>query len=130
MDLKQFATNEQLENEGVWEDLDGDARVKVARLGNKRFQQKWKMIPRAIKRRIDNGTLSDKKDTELFSELIAETLLLDWENLTDEGVLLEYSKETAKKILIKYKEFRSLIWELANDIKLFSEQIVEDDAKN
>ncbi len=131
MDLKkEFSTNEKLELDGVWEEIDEGARLLIGRAFNENFTRTWRGLPAGVRRRIDKGTISQKKDTELFSELIANSILLDWEGLTDNGELLVYSKEVAKKMLIQYKEFRSLVWELANDAQLFKDVEMEDDVKN
>jgi len=67
---------------------------------------------------------ADVADT-LMRDAIAETILLDWEGLLDdEGKLIPYSKEEAKKALA-IEDFYREIFEMANQRELFT---LEDEA--
>ncbi len=134
MDLdlsEEFGSDETAEIEGVWVPLGGDAKVKVARLGNPAAQAAYRKIPRVIRRQIEEGTMTDKEARKFLSKFVAKNLLKDWENLSDGGKPLgKYSEETGLTMLRKHRRFQDRVWEIAADEDLFNVREVEDDAKN
>lgn len=130
MEFKSFQTDESKENEGVWVPVEKDVAIKIARAFNKHFVQRYRNLPRAVQKRIQDGTISSRRDEEVFCELLAETVVVDWKGFTDDGKLVPFSRDNAEKFLLKYKEFRAFAWELANDMALFKLEENEDDAKN
>lgn len=114
--FQQYATDEKKEVEGVWVELnDKGAKVLVARAGNKKyarmFSREYERHQRALEAKNDAADdLSDK----VTIEIMAETILLDWQGLTFKGELLPYSKENARKLL-SVKDFRVHITKLSND---------------
>lgn len=131
-ELSKFKTDEQKEIEGVWENLteDGEAAILVARVGNKAFNQAYKKLPKVTQRMIEQGLMLDEDSDKILCSIIGSTILLDWRGLTDEGKLIKYSTENAAKFLLKYKEFRSLVWELAQDFQRFHDEGLKADIKN
>lgn len=128
---KNFATDPEAEEKGVWESLnDKGARIKVARAGNAKFQREYGRIPRYIRQRLDNGSLPENEADEYNARVMAKSIVMDWENLTDDGVVIPYSEETAYQMLKKYKDFRAYVYELALNQQRFFEASIQDDTKN
>lgn len=130
----QFDVNQNLETEGVWENLGDGAWLLVARAGNDNFSAEYNKIPRTVRRKIENPPKgSEHFRDEKICELMANTILLDWRGLADEGKEVKYSKENAKKLLLKYPEFRDFVFQLSNDPNRFlaegEEPSEESDAK-
>jgi hypothetical protein len=125
-----FATDQGLELKGVWEPLEGESALLVARAGNMEYQKEFNKLPRSVRYQIENDMLSPETAGELTCELMAKTLLLGWRAMADEGATIEYSKENAKKMLIKYPDLRQFVWVLANDRKRYMAQAAVEDAKN
>lgn len=116
----QFDVNQNLETEGVWENLGDGAWLLVARAGNENFNSEYNKIPRTVRRKIENPPKgSEHMRDEKICELMAKTILLDWRGLADEGKEVKYSQENAKKLLIKYPEFRDFVFQLSNDPNRF-----------
>jgi len=125
LDLKgsQFDVNQNLETEGVWENLGDGAHLLVARAGNDNWNAEYQRIPRTIRRKIENPPkVSEQFRDEKICELMANTILLDWRGLADEGKEIKYSKENAKKLLLKYPEFRDFVFQLSNDPNRFLQE--------
>lgn len=131
LDLKSnYSTNKAKELEGVWEDLGGDARILVARIGNPKFKAEYRKLPRAMRNRIESGRLTGDDIDEKISTILAKTILLDWENLTDGGEDIEYSVENATKMMFEYPNFRDEVWDFANDTQRFHDEELEEDLGN
>ena len=127
---EEFGSNETAEKEGVWVPIGEEATVKIARLGNPDAQQAYRRIPRATRRQIEEGTLSNKQAESFLVSFIAKNLLKDWKGFTDGGKAISYSSENALKMLKKHRRFRDKIWELATDDDLFNVREEEADIKN
>ena len=130
MELNSLKTDPKKELEGVWEDLGDDAKVLVARVGNSAFQQEYGKLPRGTRRMIENNTLNNDKSEAILSRIMANTILLGWEGIKENDKTIKYSVENATKVLKDIPEFRSIIWELANEFQRFHEESVEADVKN
>ena len=127
---KIFSSNDEKEEEGVWEDFGDGAGLLIASSHNKRFQKMFRKIPNGIRAQMNNGSLHDDIARGLMAGIFAETLLLDWRKMSDEGKELIYSKEEAKKFLLKYKHFANFVWERAEDQSRFRDEEIEEEAKN
>lgn len=127
MKISTFKTNEQREQEGVWEDAGGGLRLKVARLGNLRYEEYLRQTGKPYARQMRHGTVDNKVLEDLIRQAMARHVLLDWENLDDEqGNPIPYSHEKALELLTKYRDFHQMVLEIAQDARLFKEQDLEE----
>lgn len=134
MKLSAYVTDGDKELNGVWYALDhmppgkrGFGEVKVARINNKRFNQKLReMQAAATVRGVKRGVQSDEDWVEIY----AETILMDWRNFEDdEGEDLPYSQEAAKKALANKDFFRD-ITTIAKTMEAYRVDQREEDVKN
>jgi hypothetical protein len=129
MDLdKTFGTDSNLEEDGVWVALDKTSKVKIARMGNKKSQEMATKLQRTSKL-ANKYSLSEVGDDDLVN-IISMTILLDWEGIKHKGVELPYSQLNAKKMLLEYKDFRSLIVELSTEMETFRKVEIEQGKDN
>lgn len=120
-----FATDEKKEVDGAWFDVPGgDARIKVARANNPRFSaavvktyEKWKNAPK--------GEAATKQQDEEYNRLLAQYVLLDWENVSFKGSPLPYSVANAEKLL-SIKDFRALVQKFADEIDAYRVEVSEE----
>lgn len=124
MDIdKVFATDLTLEEEGVWVTLDEKSAIKVARIGNKKFQKLSKAFAK------NNKIVAQYVDSipeDAMIRIVAKSILIDWKGIKLKGKKLEYSVENAIKVL-KYKDFLDLVIKVANDKEAFRQQEIEED---
>lgn len=132
MDLSNFKTDNKLEEEGSWVQVGKDAKIKVARIRNKKYLKLFKRLAAPYKSSIRKGSLEDSVADDILNKCIAETVLLDWKGLSVEGSELEYSSEEAYKILSnpEYKDFKDMVVEIADDMEVFKNNEEEEDIKN
>ena len=125
MDLnKAFGTDKNLEENGVWITIDDTSAVHIARFKNKKFLTKARAYMRKHRAYVElNGDLPD----EVNRKLVAETILLDWKGIKDEGKDVKYSQEAACKIFEKYPDFLESIVDISKDREAFRvEEIAAD----
>lgn len=148
MDIfKQFATNPNLELDGVWHDL-GPAqrmkegtnepdpasipRIKVARLNNKRYGRLLVQQYEVNKTLLEmKGDAAEAKSEEITVDVMAQSILLGWENLEYDGAPLPntWSLDNAKKLL-KVKDFRDLVGQKAAERQKYLLAADEASGKN
>ena len=125
----QFATDETLEENGTWFQIGGGARVLVARSGNRKY---GKMLTKEVERNkkaLDlNDDAADKLSEEIMISVLAETILLGWEDISFKGEVLEYNVANAKKLLA-VKDFRKAIAHFADDVSAFKFKETEEQGK-
>jgi hypothetical protein len=128
-----FATDEKVEQEGTKTQIAGagDTLFTVARAGNKNYAKLLQKLVKQNRPILDSkGPAADAKNEEIFVELFAKTILLGWEGSpVFQGKPTPYSYEAAVKLL-KLKEFRNAVSQVADDMEIFKVVKEEEDAKN
>lgn len=120
MKISTFATDLDLEENGVWVDIGDGGQLKVARMGNPRYQEAVRRISKPHKTQIRNKTITEDLSDELLLKSMAETILLDWKGIEDDkGKAIKYSVETAFKLMRDLRDFRNLVVELATEQAAF-----------
>lgn len=131
MDIyKQFSTDKELEEEGVWHDIGEGAKVKVARWGNKKFQARMRARTKGRQREIQLKTLPESQSEAILTQCIAEAILVDWEGFEASGKKLPYSVEAAVKVMTELKDFRDIVVSLSEDAEVFRVEQAEETEKN
>jgi len=108
MDLgKVFGTDKDLEENGVWVDIGGGAKIKIARISNAKTANAMQKLQASNKvvAKFNSSAIND----EAVIKIISETVLLDWEGMTEDGENVQYSNENAFKMLSKYKDFFAVV---------------------
>lgn len=132
MDLfKTFKTDESKEQDGVWVQLDdGKSRLKIARNLNARYRAAQQLKMQRYKMAAKVKTIPDDVWNDMFNELIAETILVDWEGITKDGKPYPYSKENALEAIAELKDFREMVMGFAVDMDNFKQELDEGTEKN
>ena len=125
----QYATDDTAEKEGVWVPH-GDAKFLIARAGNRKY------VKRLSEAYTENEVLLDIKNEaadalsdKIMIDVIANTILLGWENVSFNDTPLEYSEANAKTILA-VKDFRKLVMKWSDDMARFKVKQLEATVKN
>lgn len=129
MDMNIFKTNANVEVTGVWHDL-GDGKIKIARYNNPVYQKAIRRLTTPFANLINAGTdESADKASEITIEAMAEAIVVDWKDVTDEGTPLEYSKENAVILLTKYPDFREWVSLKATSARFYRDEYLEKTGK-
>lgn len=136
--FKQFGTNKEAEQEGVWVEYgpndDGTIPAfKIARAG--KSNKKWlKAVERATKphrRAMELGTIDNVLAEKLMRDVFAESVLTDWRNVQDkDGKPLAFSKAEAVALLEALPELYDDLNEKASKAAMFRDEALENEAKN
>jgi hypothetical protein len=126
----QYATDETLEENGTWFQIGGGARVLVARSGNRKY---GKMLTKEVERNkkaLDlNDDAADKLSEEIMIAVIADTILLGWEDVTLQGARRWSTAPPTPSKLLAIKDFRKAVAQFADDVSAFKFKETEEQGK-
>lgn len=132
MDLNSLTVDVAKVEEGDWvsqiPEL-GDIKLKVRGFANAGYRRMQTELFRAVplSRRGDAA-----EQERINNQLLIETILIDWTGLTDNGKVIPYSKELAKKLLTdpQYQPFRDGVFWASHAVAESKSEVLEADGKN
>lgn len=125
MEFGKFELDEVAEVEGIWKELGGGARIKVARSMNPKFREVFRKKSEPYIEAINARVLDEETSQRLLIETMAETILLTWEGFTEDGKEVEPTVQEKTRILTKYKAFRELVSSISDDREKFKVESVK-----
>lgn len=131
MDIfSKFKTDESKERDGVWVPLEKDGRIRVARTNNPLYREALVRKVSRYKTATTSKVIPEDDWLNIVNELVAETILVGWEGITEKGQPLPYSVENAKRVLTELKDFREIVLSIADNMDNFKEELDEGTEKN
>jgi len=133
MDLKEYRVDLGAEVEGVWTPVDEvGTSFLIARWNNPRHA-------RAMREKLaDNNLFSrmksnvdDKELRRLEAEILADTILLGWRGLKDNGIEIEYSRDRAVELMgdPSLDQLKNLVLGYAQNFASYRVDRIEEDKK-
>lgn len=132
MDLNQFKTDKALENSGVWLFVDDATKLLIARAGNQNYMNALKKIidDNGLTHAAKNGKIQTEKMLDFVKQAASQTILLDWDGLTESGKTVKYSHDRAFEMFKVYPDFFTEVMRMADNIENFQSQAEEQIIKN
>jgi len=130
LELSSLFTDPEKENTGVWVKYASGFEVKIARLNSKKYKEFMLRIGKDRARSFENKTMDPDEADNIMREAIAETILLDWRNMYDNGKPVPFSKELALEIMKKSYDFYKELFHLCQERELFLKDNEEAAGKN
>lgn len=137
MDINNFKRDTNTIEAGKWVGEIpncGEMELKVRGMGSKLFTTRVAALSRARPKseRNTDGSLKNEFAILVTGQAAAETLLLDWRGLTDDGEAVPYSKELATVWCTEsdYRPFLDAVLYAATVVERGVEAVKEDLSKN
>ncbi len=127
---KLFGVDPKMELEGVVHDLGSGLKVRIARIGNPKYQKRFQALSKPHRRALRRNMLSDEVAEKLLITCLAETIVLGWEGLEENGKEIPYSLENCIRILTDYPELRNYINDIANELEGYQAEEDEEGVEN
>ncbi len=130
---KQFETNKEAENKGIWVEYGEGVAFKIARMAksNKQYTKAMEVATRPHRRAMELETMDAKLAESIFMSVFVDTILLDWKGVTDrDGNELKFNKENATQVFTDLPELYDDLAERAKKATLYREHQQEEEAKN
>jgi len=132
MELNEQRVDDSLEVDGVWVDIDDETSLLIARYQNPKHKEYLRKRLEPYKRMIRMGKLSNDVAEKIEREAMAKYILLGWRGMKEGGAELLYTSDNALRLLSEpaLAWFYDLVRDLADDLSLFREQLLEDGVDN
>ena len=155
-----MATSKDLENKGIWLDLD-HSRILLARAGgqNIKYNAAAERIANEHRRVFQHGLMTSAKGKELLRKLYADTVVLDWlskdangtldlegnpigdDYPADEpryvrgigqpdGTVGEFNKANVIKVFVDIEDLLLMVKDTAESLTYYRKDLIEDVAGN
>lgn len=134
MDLNQYAFDEDLAENGRVVHLDKTSSLTICRWGNKKFlamfSELMKPYGNARSQQFNRLEMDGSEQSEIMLQVVAKTVLVDWEGMTDDGKKLKYSPENAIRMFRKYDSFLGDVVKVAQEDANFKSDVMEEELGN
>lgn len=136
----KFATNENLEVEGVWNQFDESFRVRIARAStnNIRYAKALEKATKPFRRNFD--MVSSEMQTNILKEVYSKTIVTGWQTMKDgewvDGINLEgdeiisFTPENVMKVFADLPDLFATIQQFADEAAVYRQSGLEKEAKN
>jgi len=124
MDITQLQTDDTLREKGTWITY-GDAKFLIRSTDSRQYRR---AIMQHAKGKGGRATKEAESLHEMSIEALADAILLDWENVKENGVPLACTRENKLKVL-KIAPIREFIAGEAQDIEAFRKEAEAEDAE-
>lgn len=119
MDLKKhFATDATLTREGAWVQF-GDARIKIRAANTDEFRTVYDEVSERYRPQLQiGGPVAVRARMDLRREVAARYTIAEWDNITVDGVALDWQKyEDRLKAVSEYDVVLLFVEANANDLR-------------
>lgn len=125
-----YETAEDAEVTGVWTDV-GPSRFLLARAGGANVDFAKTTTKRLAPFQAALESMSKKQTDELAIGIFVDTILKDWENVTErDGTVIEFNRDNARRVLLQLPNLFSALMVEANKLANYTKRNVETAAKN
>lgn len=121
MKFSTFATDLDLEENGVWVDFGDGASCKIARIGNTAYKAEMRERLKPWRNKTARRNIPEDDWKSLNCEVESKTILLDWKGWEDDkGKNIPYSQKHAYDMLYGLKDFRAQVLLVAEEQASFA----------
>lgn len=127
----EYATDETKEEQGVWHPVGADGtELLIARSGNRKYSRLLAQAMDKHGRALDlKNEASDKLSETIMVDVLAESVLLGFKNVSYKKSPMSYSVVNARTLL-GHKDFRQLVTRLSNDMEAYKVAVEAEAEKN
>lgn len=120
--IERFKTNREKETDGTWVDIGEGASLKLARIGNPRYEAFLMEQSKPLRTAMRAGNFNDPRLKSVMIKAIARYVLLDWDGLDEDDKPVPYSEQKAIEWMTEIPDFYRMILDLGQDSTLFKDE--------
>jgi len=131
-DINTIKTDLKKEVEGVWTDFVEGIRLKIARARNSKYQEFLRDLVEPYRKDIREEKIEPKDFADILLRVRAKTVLLDWENIEENGKTISYSFEKAVEYFRnpELKDFYNFVIGVSENADSYKKDLVKESEKN
>ena len=132
MDLREYKTDPQLEEEGKEIEVDEETTIKIARFNNPAFRRMQDRLTEPYQKAVGRGKISDATAGKILSRCMAKHIIKGWKGLRLDGKEIPYSEEKALELMLDptLNDFKEQVLLESQRIENYREERLEEDQKN
>lgn len=132
---RAFSTDRDLEENGKWfKDVLGDRtniNLRIRRMSSEVVVKAQQELIQQNRYKMVEGKFPEDVDKAIMTELLSTTVLVDWENVTDENdAPVPFSPEAAYMYMTQFRDFKILVIALATNMDNYRKGLESDVVKN
>jgi len=123
---KLFKTDEKMEKEGIYFEVDSTTAFKIRRFNDKNPRAKAAMANhfKPYARQIELGTVDPEKMREINVMIFVDVCLAGWEGVLDENEKpIEFNRANAIELLKELPDLFDTLWKHANNFENYREDL-------
>jgi len=130
--INRVKTDLSKQNEGTWVDFIMNIRLKIARSRNPKYNDLIRKLTENMRIDMREGKFDNKEFNEILIRVRAETILLDWENIDEDGQPVPYSVEKAMEYFRnpELNDFYTFVVGISESAEAYKKDLVEGSEKN
>lgn len=131
-DINDIKTDINKEVEGVWVDFSMGIRLKIARARNPKYTELLQALVAPVKIEVRDGKINQDELEDILKQVRAETILVGWENIEENGVEVPYSSERALEYFMnpELKDFYHFVVIVSENADQYKKKVIKDTEKN
>jgi hypothetical protein len=131
-DINRIKTDLQKEINGVWKEFECGIKLLIARARNPKYQELLRNLTENKLVEIREDKLDTKDFAEIMIQVRAKTILLDWENIEENGVTVPYSVEKAIEYFSneELKDFYTFVVAVSENSDQYKKDLIKESEKN
>jgi len=131
--LKSIKTDSKKSAEGIWFDYEMGIRLRIARMGNKDFEEFVRSKQKTNIKGFRAKKITEEQAEAITQEAVARHVLVGWENIEDDdGNPIPYSHEVALEFLNDpdLSDLRQFVLIQASDSESYRLEAIEEAEEN
>jgi len=131
-DINAIKVDLKKEIEGVWVDFILGIRLKIARARNVKYTELLQKLLDPYRKDIRENKVKAEDFANILLEVRAKTILLDWENIEEEGKIIPYSVKKAIEYFKnpELKDFYDFVVGVSENADEYKKDLIKDSEKN
>jgi len=109
-------------DEGQWFDLGDGARIRLRSRDSKEVRNAIRRATRPHQAAIRADRFPMEKMEAIMTDVMAGTIIVDWEGITEGGKPVAFSVDTARRFVTEFPEFRRIVDAFASDLAAFNQE--------
>ena len=130
--INSVKTDVAKQNDGTWVDFLMGIRLKIARSRNPKYNELMRKLTENMRIDMREGKFDNTEFNNVLIKVRAETILLDWENIDEDGKSVPYSIAKAIEYFSnpELNDLYTFVVAISESAEAYKKDLVEGSEKN
>lgn len=130
--INSIKTDISKQNDGTWVDFIMGIRLKIARARNPKYSELMRKLTENMRLDLRENKFNSEEFNVMLAKVRAHTVLLDWENIEEDGKPVPYSPEKALEYFLnpELNDFYVFVVQISESHEAYKKDLVKESEKN